>query len=63
MVTMDNSEQEKVRKIVAARFDKSTREKIIAEVKRLHLEKMSDVVRRAVDEYFENHKAEIVGEK
>lgn len=36
---------------------------IIAEVERLNLRKMSDVVRKAVAEYFDNHKKEIEGEK
>lgn len=36
---------------------------IMAEVDRLHLRKMSDVVRKAVAEYFDNHKKEIEGEK
>ncbi len=36
---------------------------IIAEVDRLNLRKMSDVVRKAVAEYFDNHKKEIEGDK
>lgn len=60
---MSNEGERKVNEIIATRFNKPEREKIIAEAERLGLKKMSAVIKIAVAEYFENHKEEIRGGK
>lgn len=50
-------------KPITFRLTETMYEDIMAEVERLHLRKMSDVVRKAVAEYFDNHKKEIEGAK
>lgn len=50
-------------KPITFRLTEKMHANIIAEVDRLNLRKMSDVVRKAVAEYFDNHKKEIEGDK
>lgn len=57
------SDTEELTTPVAVRFPSAMKEKVLAEVTRLHLRRVSDVIRIAVAEYFENHKKEIEGEK
>ena len=50
-------------KMIGIIFDAAERQKIIAEAQRKGVKTMSDIIRIAVAEYFENHKEEIGGGK
>lgn len=60
---MNNIEEKLSSKATSVRFTNTMYKKIVIETKRLHLRKKSDVIRKALDEYFENHKKEIEGAK